>query len=219
MGIKLVIFDLDGTLINSIGGLSAACNAALDFNELPTHTDADYCMMIGDGIAKLVERAMPENMRTESNIEKIKKEFLQLYTKNITLKTTPYHGVIQLLYDLEAQGVMIAVASNKFHSGTVELVQKFFGDNHFIAVSGNVEGTPLKPNPQIVYDIISRSGVLKSEVLYVGDSEVDIQTAHNAGVTSIGVSWGLRGRGELVAAKADVIVDYAHQIFDYVKNI
>ena len=218
MGIKLVIFDLDGTLINSIGGLSAACNAALETNGFPTHSDADYCQMVGNGIGKLVERAMPEHMRTEENIHNIKNEFLQFYTNNISLNTSPYSGVTQLLSDLERLGVILAVASNKFHSGTVELVKTFFGDNHFIAVSGNIEGTPLKPHPQIVEDIITKSGVLKSEVLYVGDSDVDIETARNAGVTSVGVSWGLRGREELIAAKADVIIDYAHQLLDYVKE-
>ena len=218
MRTKLVIFDLDGTLINSIGGLSAACNAALESNGFPLHSDAEYCLMVGNGIAKLVERAMPEALRTESSINALKMEFLRIYTNNIALNTVPYDGVVELLFELESMGVMLAVASNKFHSGTVELVDTFFSEREFIAVCGNREGVPLKPDPQIVDDIISKAGVLKSEVLYVGDSEVDIQTARNAGVTSVGVSWGLRGEQELIAAKADVIIDKALQLLDYFKE-
>lgn len=217
MKIKLVIFDLDGTLLNTIGGLSEACNVALESKGFPIHNDADYCHMIGNGITKLIERAIPENMRTESNINNVRVEFLRFYTNNITLNTTPYDGVMELLCELEKMGIMLAVASNKFHSGTVELVRHFFGDREFIAVCGNRDDVPLKPSPKIVEDIITKSGVLKSEVLYVGDSEVDIQTARNAGVISIGVSWGLRGEEEFIAAKADIIIDRASQVLDYVK--
>lgn len=215
MKIKLVVFDLDGTLLDTIGSLSAACNALLESKGFPIHDDSEYCYMIGNGIAKLVERAMPQEVRTESNINAMKREFLQFYTKNITLNTTPYDGVIELLAELQNLGVMLAVASNKFHSGTVELVDHFFGDREFVAICGNKEGVPLKPNPTILEDIISKAGVDRGEVLYVGDSGVDIHTARNAGVKNIGVSWGLRAREELIEAKADAIIDYPSQVLDY----
>lgn len=218
MNIKLVIFDLDGTLLDTLGSLSAACNAALKAKDLPLHSNSDYCNMIGNGITKLVELSLPSHMRTESNIEEQKQLFLHLYTQNISLNTTIYNGIEHLLYELENMGIMLAVASNKFHSGTTQLVSDFFGNRKFVAVYGNRDGVAFKPDPAIVEDIIAIAKVNKDEVVYIGDSEVDIQTARNAGIKNIGVSWGLRGTEELISAKADIIVDNVSQILEYIRK-
>lgn len=216
MSTKLVIFDLDGTLLDTIETLSMACNNALALNGFPMHPIPDYCQMIGNGIAKLVERAMPQESRSESNINGVKGDFVRLYTQNISLGTKPYDGVDKLLCDLESMGIILAVASNKFQSGTEELVSYFFGERNFLAVCGNMPAVPLKPDPTIVEKIIEKAGVSKADVIYIGDSGVDMQTARNAGIKSIGVSWGLRDVEELKRAGADIIIHHPSEVLDYV---
>lgn len=213
--IKLVIFDLDGTLLNSLDDLADSCNYILAKNGFETHPLHSYRYFVGNGVAKLVERALPENHRDSHFVEFIRKQFVEYYSKHAEDKTAPYDGINDLLAGLTARGIQMAVASNKFMAGTEALVREYFGNFKFVSVLGQREGIPVKPDPQIVYDIMSVSGITnKSEILYVGDTSVDIQTCLNAGIKSVGVEWGFRTREELLNTGADYIVACPNEILN-----
>lgn len=212
--IKLAIFDLDGTLLNTIGDLSASCDAVLWQNGLPQHTTDEYRQMVGRGIRRLVEAAIPEHLRLPEYVEKVRQDFMAYYVEHIDLHTRPYDGIPALVAALAERGVKVAVASNKFQSGTEQLVRTFFPDVEFVAVLGQRDGVPLKPDPQIDLEIIDVAGVEPSETMHIGDSGVDMQTACGAGVKAVGVTWGFRSREELSEGGADVIVDTPEQILD-----
>lgn len=214
MATKLAIFDLDGTLLNTIGDLAEAANHMLALRNLPQHDYPTYCTFVGNGIMRLVERALPESLRTPETVAAARRDFLDYYLAHIDEKTAPYAGVSALLAALQERGVRLAVASNKFQAGTEKLVQTFFPEIRFEAVFGQRPEVPLKPDPAVVEEILARTGVAREEVLYVGDSAVDIQTAHAAGVRAIGVSWGFRSREELEKASADRIIDQAEELLD-----
>ena len=209
---KIVIFDLDGTLLNTIGDLAAACEVVMIKRSLPSHTLEEYTSFVGNGIRNLVERSLPEEYRYDEYIDCAKVDFVDYYTRNIRNNTRPYEGITALVADLEAAGVKIAVASNKFQQGTEELVAHFFPTTHFVAVYGNREGFPLKPDAALIAEILSKADAKKSECVMVGDSAVDIHTARNAGIRSVGVSWGFRPHTELEQAGADRIADSVEQL-------
>lgn len=209
---ELVIFDLDGTLLDTIGDLAVACNAVLALRSLPQHTYDEYCRFVGNGIMRLVERALPEELRTPDTVAAVRADFVKYYTEHIDTRTKPYAGIPELVAGLARRGVRMAVASNKFQAGTEKLVRLFFPDVAFAAVLGQRVGVPLKPDPAVVEEILALTGVAKGRVLYVGDSGVDMQTAAAAGVRSVGVTWGFRERRELVQTGAQHIVDVPGEI-------
>ncbi len=211
---QLIIFDLDGTLLNTIGDLAACCNATLERHNLPTHSDEDYNSFVGNGILRLVERAIPENLRTEERIAAVRKDFVELYTQNIATHTTPYGGIPELLASLHERGIDFAIASNKFQAGCERLAKHYFPLLRFAVVLGQRPNIPLKPCPYIIREIIQRTAYTPDKILFVGDSGVDMQTAAAAGVDSVGVTWGFRTREELEAAGAKHIVDSAEQILE-----
>lgn len=212
MRYDLIIFDLDGTLLNTIGDLAEAANVMLRKRNLPQHTYEEYCTFVGNGIMRLVERALPEELRTAESVAAARQDFLSYYIDHIDRKTKPYEGIVQLLNDLQAAGVSLAVASNKFQAGTGELIHRFFPEIGWVAVYGQRPDVPLKPDPAVVEEILSGVNIPRERVLYVGDSGVDIETAHRAGIKAVGVTWGFRSRSELEAAGADRIVDRAEEI-------
>lgn len=212
MATKLVIFDLDGTLLNTIGDLAEAANHMLALRALPQHDYATYCTFVGNGIMRLVERALPEELRTTEYVAEARRDFLAYYIDHIDRKTTPYEGIPELLSTLQARGIRLAVASNKFQAGTEKLIRTFFPDVRFEVVFGQRPDVPLKPDPAVVEEILACTGVAREETLYVGDSGVDMLTAHAAGVRAVGVSWGFRQRRELLDARADCIVDRTEEI-------
>lgn len=179
---ELVIFDLDGTLLDTIGDLAVACNACLAVRGLPQHSYEDYCGFVGNGIMRLVERALPEPLRTPENVALVRADFVAYYTAHIDAFTKPYAGIPELLAALTARGVRTAVASNKFQAGTEKLVRLFFPDVPFSPVFGQRPGVPLKPDPAVVGEILAATGTAPGRVLYVGDSGIDMQTAAAAGV-------------------------------------
>ena len=209
---KLIIFDLDGTLLNTIADLATSVNFALTKNNFPQHDIADYNLFIGNGINKLLERALPRNSRNDETIRNIKKEFFLHYNNHNTDLTTPYEGIHFILQELQTKGIKLAVASNKYHEGTVRLTRHYFPDIDFVAVLGQRENIPIKPNPAIVNEILSISGIKADSALYAGDSGVDMETAKNSGVTSIGVTWGFRPREELDKFSPDYIIYYPFEI-------
>ena len=203
---KLVIFDLDGTLLNTIGDLADAVDYVMRSRNLPEHTNAEYRQMVGGGIKRLVERALPAELATnEAYVEECVTQFRRYYVDNIDRHTIPYEGMPELLRKLQSMGIKLAVASNKFQHGTDRLVAKFFGDIDFVAVEGNREGAPLKPDPEIVNNILRIAGINREECVMVGDSGIDIRTAKAANIDSIGVSWGFRFAEELYDAGATTV--------------
>lgn len=212
---RLVIFDLDGTLLNTIADLAHSTNYALEKNGFPTHEVSEYNYFVGNGINKLFERALPEEAHDEAHILLIRKDFLIHYDKHNMDLSRPYPGIPELLATLHERGLLLAVASNKYQAATRALVAHFFPEIPFTAVFGQREGVPTKPDPQIVYDILAQAGASKEETLYVGDSNVDMQTAINAGVTACGVSWGFRPRVELERFSPRYIADKAEEILGF----
>ena len=203
---KLVIFDLDGTLLNTIGDLADAVDYVMRSRNLPEHTNAEYRQMVGGGIKRLVERALPAELAAnETYVEECVTQFRRYYVDNIDRHTIPYEGMPELLRKLQSMGIKLAVASNKFQHGTDRLVAKFFGDIDFVAVEGNREGAPLKPDPEIVNNILRIAGINREECVMVGDSGIDIRTAKAANIDSIGVSWGFRFAEELYDAGATTV--------------
>ena len=211
---ELVIFDLDGTLLDTIGDLAVACNAMLALRGLPQHSYEEYCGFVGNGIMRLVERALPEPLRTPENVALARADFVRYYTEHNDIRTKPYAGISELLSELVRRDVRIAVASNKFQTGTEKLVRLFFPEIPFAAVLGQRPGVPLKPDPAIVEEILAATGASRERVLYVGDSGIDMLTAAAAGVRSVGVAWGFRTREELAEAGAGRIVDRAEEILE-----
>lgn len=209
---ELVIFDLDGTLLDTIGDLAVACNASLALRGLPQHSFEEYQSFVGNGVMRLVERALPEPLRSPENVALMRADFVQYYTAHIDTYTKPYEGIPELIAELVRRGVRMAVASNKFQVGTEKLIRSFFPDVRFEAVLGQRPEVPLKPDPAIVEEILQATGVAKERVLYVGDTGIDMQTAKAAGVRSVGVTWGFRSREELIENGAGQLADRAEDI-------
>ncbi len=211
---KIVIFDLDGTLLNTIGDLAVACNEVLSKRDLPTHELEDYNHFVGNGIMRLVERALPEDRRTPEFVAEVRADFVEYYTANIDKFTKPYDGITMLMEELESREIAIAIASNKFIEGTRKLAKIFFPNTRFVAVLGQRPDLPLKPHPYIVREILQITSFTPDKVLYVGDSGIDMETAKAAGVTSVGVTWGFRSREELEQSGANYIVSHPRDILN-----
>lgn len=209
---QLIIFDLDGTLLNTIGDLAVGCDHMLSLRGLPTHSYEEYCTFVGNGIMRLVERALPEELRTEEYVKAARRDFVEFYIDNIDNHTVPYEGMVELIEQLQTKGAKLAVASNKFQAGTEKLIRKFFPTIEWVEICGNREGVPLKPDTALVDMIIEKAGVERKNCTMVGDSAVDIQTARNAAIRSVGVSWGFRSREELEQAGADHITDTVEEL-------
>jgi phosphoglycolate phosphatase len=209
---KLVIFDLDGTLLNTIADLAEGVNHTLVANGLPQHTIDEYTLMVGNGMRKLIMRALPENLAADDAfVDKMLAQFLDYYAEHIDVYTKPYPGIPELLKTLSTDGYKLAVASNKIQAGAEKLIGKFFPGIDFVAVMGNSPAYPLKPDAALVEYIMEKAGTDRAHTIMVGDSGTDIQTARNAGIPIIAVSWGFRPRHELTAA--DHIADNTDQLY------
>ena len=212
---KLVIFDLDGTLLDTIEDLALSSNFALQLHHYPTHPVEAYRFFVGNGMNKLIERALPETDRSPDIIKKVKSDFMEYYTAHATEHTHPYPGVTQLLEQLQQNGIQLAVASNKAHSATVHLIRRFFPAINFQVILGQREDVPTKPHPAIVEEILSRTGINREQTLYVGDSGVDMETALNAKVPVVGVLWGFRPQVELEAKGATRFAATAEEVLSF----
>ncbi len=213
MKFKLVVFDLDGTLLDTIEDLGVAVNHALSLRSLPLHDAAQYRLMVGNGVRKLVQRALPEELSGDGAfVDSMLSDFMDYYCSHIDIHTRPYPGMEALVSELDASGVRLAVASNKFQEGAERLVRGFFPGIPFVRVMGAAEGLPLKPDPAVVLDIVSASGLTPGDTVMVGDSGTDVDTAKAAGVKSIGVAWGFRPDA---AARADMYACDAAQLEGY----
>ncbi len=212
---KLVIFDLDGTLVNTIDDLGVACNHALESMGYPTHGRSVYPSLVGNGISKLIERALPEDARRQRVIEAMRTRFIEYYNDHLWDESHPYDGIPELLDELTGRGVAVAVASNKYQEATGRIIEHFFGSIPWVAIMGQRDLVPLKPDPSVVFNILLEHPTPKTDVLYVGDSGVDMETAYRACVESVGVTWGFRPRAELTAAHADHIATNPDEILGW----
>lgn len=205
---KLAIFDLDGTLLNTVEDLGNATNYALEQCGFPTYPINSYYQMVGRGIYNMFRTALPSEYSNEENVQKMASYFIPYYDEHKCDFTRPYDGIPEMLRNITGRGVRLAVASNKYQDGAEKLVRHFFGEYDFVKILGQREGQPIKPDPAIVDQILAEVPYIsKAETVYVGDSNVDMQTGANAKVRTIGVSWGFRGREELAAYHPSAIID------------
>ncbi len=217
----ICIFDLDGTLLNTIDDLGYACNYALQQDGFPTHPIEAYPAMVGNGINNLIRRALPENERCEDTVLRVRAHFVPYYDAHNCDYTHPYEGIPELLTELKARGHRLAVASNKYQDATLKIVNHFF-PGIFDVILGERQGIERKPDPQIVWDILSALGYKfnshtpdHTRLIYIGDSLVDMQTAANAHVPFIACSWGFVPREQLQAANIAHIIDRPDQLLQH----
>lgn len=209
---KLVIFDLDGTLLNTINDLAHATNYALSKCGFPIHDLSTYPYFVGNGVGRLIERVLPPENRDNDTIERVREIFREYYDRHLYDYTQPYDGIVDLLQELAARGIKLAVASNKYQSAASTLIAHFFPRLPFEAVHGMRPYIPAKPDPSIVFNVLRDIPTPKADVLYVGDSGVDIETARRACVENVGVTWGFRPVNELRSYYAEHIVNSPDEI-------
>lgn len=214
----LAIFDMDGTILNTIDDLADSLNVILERYSMPLHTVDQVRFMVGNGIPKLIERAIP-NGRDNPKFDEILKEYIAYYEEHSAIKTRPYDGIVEAVKALRKSGVKIAVNTNKVEAAALDLVAKYFPDC-FDIVSGSRPGLPPKPAPDGVYEILKRAGIdgksQGQKAVFIGDSDVDLQTGINAGLDVIGVDWGFRGKAFLLehGATEDNIVMKADELVE-----
>ena len=213
--INTLIFDLDGTLVDSLIDLCQTTNQVLKEYGFKTHELDSYKQFVGNGVDKLIERALPDDKK--DLVKEARVRFDQIYLDNCLNNTKPYPGILELIEELDLRDYHLAVVTNKPKVNAIKIVKHLFGDK-FTYIFGNTSFQPKKPNPCLTNLAIDLFGVNKNEVLYVGDSDVDIQTALNTKVKSIGCTWGFRGEQELKEAGANYIVSQASEIMEVIHD-
>ena len=215
MSYSLAIFDLDGTVLDTLDDLADSVNFALDKNSLPGRSVAEVRAFVGNGIRSLIERAVPSG--TDAALTtKLLAEFKSYYGAHSADKTAPYEGVLEMLAALREAGVRTAVVSNKADFAVQPLVKRYFGDLFDVALGEDTAKRPAKPAPDMVRHVLHLLDVSKDEAVYVGDSDVDVLTARNAGLPCIAVTWGFRDRACLQNAGATRFVDTAKELQDLI---
>lgn len=235
------IFDLDGTLLNTISDLGTACNHALAAFGFPLHSLDEYPHLVGNGVNRLIERALPAGHKDEATVLSLREVFVPYYDTHNCVHTQPYKGIPELLRTLKQRGFRLAVASNKYQAATAQLVEHFFPDT-FDVVFGERPNVPRKPDPQIVHDILTHLSTINSQpstslntkpstlnfsqhstlntqlIIYIGDSLVDVQTARNAGLPVIACTWGFCSEKELEAARPDYLARHPADILSFIAD-
>lgn len=210
---KIVIFDLDGTLLNTLDDLADSTNFALSQFNYPTRTIEEVRQFVGNGVAKLIERAIPEG-KNNPNFEKCLAIFKENYAQNMYNKTAPYNGILDMLANLKSKGLKIAVVSNKFDLAVKELCQRYFnGYIDFAAGENEAAGIKKKPAPDTVLEVLKEFNLKPNEAIYVGDSDVDIMTAKNSDMPCISVTWGFRDEKFLLSHGATILIDFPDEIY------
>ncbi|MCL2154524.1 MAG: HAD family hydrolase [Leptospirales bacterium] len=204
---KAVVFDLDGTLLDTLDDLADSMNYVLEANGFPIHDINEYKYFVGNGLRNLVTKALPIEHRNNEAIDSAFNNMLEEYRKRWYNKTTPYDGIPELLDQLAAREIKLAILSNKEHGITLKIVEKFLSKWKFEVVFGERMGVPRKPDPTSALEIIKILGTPADNIIYLGDSGSDMQTANNSGMYAVGASWGFRGTEELLEAGAQCIID------------
>ncbi len=212
---KIVIFDLDGTLLNTLDDLADSTNYALSKFGYPTRTIEEVRQFVGNGVAKLIERAIPDG-KNNSNFEKCLSIFKENYAQNMYNKTAPYNGIIEMLSNLKSKGIKIAVVSNKFDLAVKELCKKYFkGFIDFAAGENEAQGIKKKPAPDTVLSVLRKFSFSPEDAIYVGDSDVDIMTAKNSHMPCISVTWGFRDEKFLLKSGATILINAPSEIYNH----
>ena len=212
---KAVIFDLDGTLLNTLDDLADSTNYALSRFGYPTRTIEEVRQFVGNGVAKLIERAIPDG-NNNPNFEKCLSIFKENYAQNMYNKTAPYNGIIEMLSNLKSKGIKIAVVSNKFDLAVKELCKKYFeGFIDFAAGENESQGIKKKPAPDTVLSVLNEFNFAPEDAVYVGDSDVDIMTAKNSKMPCISVTWGFRDEKFLLENGATILINAPSEIYNH----
>ncbi|MFV0381521.1 MAG: HAD family hydrolase [Breznakia sp.] len=214
---KGIIFDLDGTLLDTLTDLSNSVNQVLRGNDFPAHSKDDYRQLIGKGFKDLITRSMPDNVNEEC-VEKGLTQFLEIYNRDYLKETKSYDRIMELLINLQNLDIKLAVNSNKRNDYTNELIKKNFPNIHFIECFGERKDVPKKPDPTSAFELRNLMNLKSEKIIYIGDSKTDIQTAKNANMDSIGVLWGFRDLKELQENGATYIVKTPEEILKIVKG-
>ena len=212
MTYKAVIFDLDGTLLDTLGDLADAMNLVLERNGYSPHPKEEYNYFIGDGVINLVRRTLPEDARDEETVGRVVKEFKAEYSQRWDATTTPFDGVPEMLEALKQRGITTAVLSNKPHEYTVKCVERFLAPGAIDIIQGVNDQCPPKPEPTGAKKMVEKLGIAPEEVVYLGDTNTDMETAVNAGFLPVGVLWGFRPREELEEAGAKKVIEHPSEI-------
>lgn len=213
---KLVVFDLDGTLVDSIADLGNAVNFALKEYNLPLRPMDDYYGFVGNGMEDLVRRSMGQKGSDDELYAKVRKAFDEHYSAHSNDNTVPYEGISELLKELKNRKIKTAVLTNKAQQYVGGILKKCFPDHSFAAFYGQRQGVERKPHPQAFELLLKELNIEKDACLYIGDSEVDVKTAHNAGVQLVAVTWGYRCEEVIVNAGAEILADTPKEILNYV---
>lgn len=209
---KFCVFDMDGTVVNSIGDISAAMNRSLEKMGYKTYTEKEYCYLVGNGMEILCRRAIPD--ADEQTVQKLISLYKNDYLNNCCTNTVIYDGVEEAIKKLNANGIKCAIISNKPHPQAMEVADKLFSEDMFVEVMGQKPEFPIKPDPASLLFMINKYGYDLSEVAFIGDTSVDMELGNNAGVFPIGVTWGFRDRKELEEANAGAVVDTAEELVE-----
>ena len=214
---KIFIFDMDGTLLNTLEDLMISTNYALSKFGYKSHSIDEIRQFVGNGVAKLIERAIPNGLNNE-NYEECLKIFKEHYAKNMYNHTAVYDGILEMLKALKEKGIKTAVVSNKFDLAVKDLSNKYFGNLIDIAIGENEQaGIKKKPAPDTVFEVLNLMGLTSKEAIYIGDSDVDIMTAKNSNMPCISVTWGFRDRKFLIDNDAKILVDTPKEILKYLE--
>ena len=217
MNYEAAVFDLDGTLVNSLDDLADSANATLRAHSFPVHEVEVYRYFVGNGSRKLIERILPEEYAADmAFVEQFMSEYKDCYARNLLQKTKPYGGIMEMLEELQRRSIPMAVCTNKHQSAAEMIVKTLFPHGIFQEIIGDQEGLPRKPDPQKVLRIVRNFGVTGEQTAYFGDTDVDMDTARNAGAFAVGVLWGFRTREELVAHGADILLTHPMELFEKV---
>ena len=218
MQYKAVIFDLDGTLVDSLADLSDSVNLMLESYGFPTHEVEKYRYFVGNGSKKLMERTLPRDKAASAEfVEEALVKYKAIYKERLLEKTRPYNGVRELLAELKSRGIPLAVCTNKHNDAALSIVKILFAPGTFEEVLGDRPGFPKKPNPATPLEIASHLGVKPDEVAYLGDTSVDMETAVHAGFLPVGVLWGFRPEEELVKNGAKVLLKAPLELLEKVE--
>lgn len=216
LNIKAAIFDLDGTLTNTLQDIACAMNRALRLHQLPEFAVDEYRYLVGDGAKTLARRAVRDRLELA---ESVQKEYQSYYEKHTLDTTKPYDGIPELLHMLAEQGIQLCVLSNKPHADTCGVVKHFFPDVPFAVVQGQVDSVPVKPDPAGALNIAGKLGLPPEQFVYLGDTNVDMRTAVSAGMHAVGVTWGFRSAEELKQFGAEILLDKPQNLMKYVTKL
>ncbi|MBQ7336391.1 MAG: HAD family hydrolase [Clostridia bacterium] len=217
--VKLCVFDLDGTVLDTVGSIAYYGNYALQKNGIEPIDPPEYKYLAGTGIANLIRKMLEfRHCYSESLYERVYHDYDTAYNADVSYKSRIFDGLKEALDAIKAQGVRLAIASNKPDFAAKTVVNKLYGEGYFAYVTGQVPGGVLKPDPTVVLNVVEQMGVRREECLYIGDTSTDMQTGKNAGIFTVGVLWGFRGKDELVENGADWIVAKPCELFELVTD-